>query len=143
MPDAKQLKALWSRARERGVDEETLRDLVESVSGQRSLRALNDGQVRRVLDRLGPSRVAPAQRRNAQAKHGRKGYDQKQDPTVLVSPRELRMLEEAAALRHWPAAALERFCERQIKLPKPRTMGEFNKVFWALKSMNRRDGLHA
>lgn len=143
MPETKNLKAVWARARERGVDEETLRDVVESVSGQRSLRALDDGQYRRVLDRLGPSRIAPAQRRNAQGKHGRRGYDASKDPKQLVSARELGMLAEAAALRGWSAATLAGFCKRQIKLEQPRTMGELNKVFWALKMMNRRDGLHA
>ena len=47
-----QLRALWTIAGGLGVAEDTLRDLVESISGQRSTRGLSLEQASRVIDRL-------------------------------------------------------------------------------------------
>lgn len=146
MPSTKYLRALHARGRERGLDHEGLRDIAQQRFSADSLSKLSDEQVRKMLTGLGPtsrtSRAARAERRNAQGNHGRRDYDASGDTVQLVSGRERQMLAEAAALRGWSDESLEKFCLRQIKRVAPRTMVEFNKVFWALKSMNRRDGLH-
>lgn len=132
--------AIWARAKERGVDEETLRDRVESMTGQRSLKGLKPGQARELLDALGASKVSRARRRLAQGNDGRK--DVKPDGYVaLAGPGEWRLLLRVGEARGWGEEAVRRWCERQIKRPKPRTMAELNKCLWPLKAMNRRDGL--
>ena len=52
------------------------------------------------------------------------------------------MLRDAAALREWDQATLTNFISRQLSKPVMVTLADFNKVFWALKAMNRRSGLH-
>ncbi len=47
-----QLRKIWARSRETGLDKEQLRDVVEGVCGDRSLRALSKSQATLVIDRL-------------------------------------------------------------------------------------------
>jgi len=76
------------------------------------------------------------------ASHGRKDHRrQAGEAEYLVNPTELNLLHRAASLRNWSDATLAAFVERQLGRQTIRTMAEFNKVFWALKAMNRRDGL--
>jgi len=132
--------AIFARARERGVDEETLRDRVEAISGQRSLRKLKPGQAKELLEALGPSKVQAKRRRLAQGNDGRR--DVKPDGYVeLAGPGDWRLLLAVGEARGWDEGAVRRWCERQIKRPEPRTMAEHNKCLWGLKAMNRRDGL--
>jgi len=47
-----QLRAIWTAARDQGLAEDLLRDLVQHVSGQRSTRALTRRQASTVIDQL-------------------------------------------------------------------------------------------
>jgi hypothetical protein len=47
-----QLKKIWATARELGLDEEALRDVVEQVTKSRSLSSLSVDQGNKVIDRL-------------------------------------------------------------------------------------------
>lgn len=141
--------AIWARAKERGVDEDTLRDRVEAISGQRSLRKLTAAQAKQLLDALGASKVARAQRRLAQGTAGRRdqgpgtGDKGRESGRVIpfAGPGDWRLLLKTGEARGWDEAAVRRWCERQIKRPKPRTMAELNKCLWGIKALNRRDGI--
>lgn len=58
-----QLKKIWARSREIGLDEELLRILAEEICGERSLRALSKVQAARLIDRL--ERRQPHERKPA------------------------------------------------------------------------------
>ena len=49
---ANKIKKMWTVASVLGLSEETLRDIVEAVSGQRRISKLNNFQANQILDRL-------------------------------------------------------------------------------------------
>ena len=84
-------------------------------------------------------------RRRAQNAHGRRDYDATADAIYPAAAPEHQPLLPLTplALRNWDEATLTAFIDRQLGKPVVVTLADFNKVFWALKSMNRREGLHA
>jgi hypothetical protein len=143
--DSRYLRALWATARECGVDNDGLHDAAFVGFGKSSLKELTEEEAKRLLDGMrkasGVAQKRPAQRRWAQGNHGRRDVENKTE--YLVNKREMTMLCEAAALRGWNEEALLKFIARQLGNTEIRTMKEFNKIFWAIKAMNRRDSLHA
>jgi hypothetical protein len=136
------LPAIFAAARERGVTHEELHDTIWMAFKQKSLKDLTPKQSMELLDGLrGRKSQFSYSRRQAMNAHGRRDYDHRGDAEYLVNARELRMMLEAAELRGWHEETLNAFIERQLGRNSIRTMVEFNKVFWALKAMNRRDGL--
>lgn len=97
-----QLRAIWTIARSHDVDEDTLRDMVEAASGQRSTRGLSCSQASALLNKLsGQNR-----RRNKSRYRELDGR-----PNMATGP-QLRAIEamwasrarakdKAAALRAW------------------------------------------
>ncbi|WP_110113247.1 phage protein GemA/Gp16 family protein [Bacillus sp. CGMCC 1.16541] len=53
-----QLKKIWATAKELGLDEESLRDVVEQVSKSRSISSLSIDQANKVIDRIANMTVA-------------------------------------------------------------------------------------
>lgn len=83
--------------------------------------------------------MAP-QRLVAMGTAGRKDSDGAVGTEFLVNSAEMEMLRKAATLRGWSAQTLDAFIARQLKGPV-RTVRDLNRVLWAVKAMNRRDGL--
>jgi hypothetical protein len=138
--DARLLRAIWACAREHRVDGEALHEAIQAGFQKTSLKQLTRREAYRLLDGLRGKRDGGiASRRWAQGNHGRRNIADRTEH--LVNQRELQMLREAAALRGWTEETLQAFVRRQIKAEMIHTMQQFNKVFWALKAMNRRDGL--
>lgn len=76
-----QMRLLWVLARDHGYDEDGLRDLVEAVTGRRSISGLTRRQASEIIERLrGPRRPLPAARRDLRKLHalwgelGRRGW---------------------------------------------------------------------
>ncbi len=140
--DTPLLRAIHGAAREHHVSNEELHEAIEAGFKLKSLKALTKRQAYALLDGIrGNSPLKSDQRRrDAQAFHGRKGYDAGADAIYPVTEREHIMLREAADLRGWDDATLTGFIDRQLGKPVLVTLADFNKVFWALKAMNRRSG---
>jgi len=141
------LRAIHACARENDCDNEGLHDAIEAGFGKTSLKDLTRGEAYALLDGLRGGRPSEhytpnRERRHAQGKHGRRDYDAAADPIYQVTDRERQMLLDAAALRNWSEEQLVGFIRRQVGKPAVTTMDEFNKVFWPLKKMNRREGRH-
>lgn len=144
MPSPKMFRAIYGCAKECGVSNDQLHDIVNMRFGKTSLKQLTLRECFQLMDGIRgvvrPEGSFSAGRRQAMNQHGRKGHEDATE--YLVRPRELQMLHEAAALRGWTVETLTAFCQRQVGRPAPATMKDFNKIFWALKAMNRRDGLY-
>lgn len=143
--DSHLIATIFACAREHNVDNQALHEAIEVGYGKTSIRRLTRAEAYKLLDGMrgkqrrggGASGYKGTARGQAMASHGRKGV--KVDVHELVTTRELQMLNEAAAPRGWSATALVDFIERQTGHREVRTLADFNKVFHALKSMNRRD----
>lgn len=134
MPDTKLLRCIFGAAREHGVSNEELHEAIRAGFNKTSLKDLSDREAHKLIDGLRGRRDQA--RRDAQASHGRKGVDDNVE--FLVNSEEMRMLQRAAFLRGWDDGTLDKFIMRQNRGSMIKTMGQFNKVFWALKAMNRR-----
>lgn len=130
-----QVRRIFGLARERGLDEQELRALVEEVTGQAHISRLNFTKADAVIVRLGGEPMAA--RRTIQYRRAKAGVSQ------VVRPAQLQLIASLASQRHWSAETLQHFCRRQCGHFPLRTTKDANKVVEALKAMNRRDGLWA
>jgi hypothetical protein len=149
MPEPKLLRAMFGAAREHGLTKQDLNDAALVGFQKTSLRELTDAEARTILDGIRGKRRA-AGGGSSGYRHTERGYAmgvagrKRNDGSLgeyLVAARELEMLREAAALRGWSRETLDQFIRRQLRGRAIRTMREFNKVYWAVKAMNRRDRL--
>jgi len=143
--EKKYLRAIFGAAREHGVSYEELHDAIEAGFGKKSLKDLTKAEALRLIQGVRGSYLSPSftpGRRWGMGNHGRKDSERTGEVDYLVNQREMELLREAAALRGWDERQLAAFIRRQTGREQIRTMREFNKVFWALKAMNRREGLH-
>lgn len=149
MPEAKYLRALFGAAREHGLTKEDLNDAAMVGFQKVSLRDLTNDEARQILDGIrgkkpesdnGVSGYKHSARGYAMGVAGRKRHEYGEGE-YLVAAREIEMLSEAATLRGWSKETLDTFIRRQLRGRAIRTMKEFNKVYWAIKAMNRRDRL--
>ena len=140
MINARLLKAIWAVAREKKIDSEGVHEAIQAGLGKTSLKELTTPEALRLLDGMrGKRREAPtAWRGQAQAYAGRR-KEAVDEPAVMVNDAELRMLWQAAHARGWSGETLDKFCVKLIGNETPRTMKQFNKVFWAIKAMTRRE----
>ena len=124
--------AIFSRSRKLDIDNELLHEMIFKNFGVDSIKKLTAKQEYSFLDLL--NRLSDngegAQRRHARAYHGRKNYDKSGDVAHMIGPSDLKRLRKAAALRGWSEKTLQEFSRRQCKQLTPRTMAEFNKVWW-------------
>lgn len=129
-----QVRAIYAEAAKRGIDQETLRDMVADVTKRtRSVKALSFTEAQRLIQRLKGNSFVPL--RTLQYRRQRAGIPQ------LVRPEQLTLIADLASQREWDVEALAKFCKRQCKREVPRTTQDANKVIEALKAMNRREGL--
>ena len=141
MPDPKYIRAIWACAREKGLSSEDVHDAACMLTQKTSLREMTDAECRELLDgfRGGKRRMAP-QRVRAMGIAGRKDADRETGTEWLVNSAEMSMLRKTAMLRGWSEDTLQAFITRQLKGPV-RNIRDLNRVLWAVKAMNRRDGL--
>lgn len=140
MLNPKLLKAIWAVARERGLSHEEVHDAIYAGWKKTSVKDLSDFEAHRLLDGMrGKKRGGISyDRGQAMAYAGRK-QNAVDDPAFLINDTERQLLWKAAYSRGWNEDTLRTFCVRTIGVGEPRTMKEFNKVFWAIKAMQRRD----
>jgi hypothetical protein len=139
MLNAKLLRTIWAVARERHISGEEVHEAIQAGFSKQSLRELTSAEACQLLDGMrGKRREAGSWARGqAQAYAGRKKAPVN-DPEYLVNETELALLAKTAGELGMSSDRLAEFCTRQIKVAAPRVMREFNKVFWALKAMQRR-----
>jgi len=131
---ANQVRAIFAEARRVGLDQEPLRDLVESATRRtRSIRELTHAEAEAVIKRLKGKDFVPI--RTLQYRRQRQGVEQ------IVQSAQLRLIADLASQRGWDATTLGAFCKRQCGSMRPRTTKQANQVIEALKAMNRREGL--
>lgn len=148
----KYLSAIYGCAREHHISNEEIHEAISVGFNKTSLKDLTERECRTLLDGMrgttsqakravrGASGHANTTRGHAMGTAGRKDAA-KSETEYLVSARELELLREAAELRGWSRETLDTFIRRQLGGKELRTVRQFNKVFWAIKAMNRRAGL--
>ncbi len=131
-----QVKAIFAEARKRGLDNEALHDMVESITRRtRSISSLSYAEAQKVIQRLKGDEFKPL--RTLQYHRQKAGIKQ------LVQDAQLTLIAELASQRNWSAESLTKFCRRQCRHDRPRTTEDANKVIEGLKAMNKREGLWA
>lgn len=106
-----QLRALWASARDKGLEEEALRDIVKDETGARSISRMTTEQAAAVLKRLGVAPIARKDGRGAGGE-GHKRFDDLGRRPGMATPKQLRKIEamvadrfraedKGAALRQW------------------------------------------
>lgn len=132
MPTPRELRKIFAAARELGLEEEKLRDLVEQVSGQRSTRALDALQTSTVIDAL--VRLGAASGAVATKPSGRRSV---RGVTKLITPGQHDMI---AVLRtrlggDWLRDEyFEGACGRLLRKDRPRTAGEAARTIEMLRA---------
>lgn len=131
-----QVRAIFGQARKCQLDEEGVRDVVESVTGRtRSIRELTHAEAEAVLKQLKGKDFVPL--RTMQYRRQKQGVKQ------VVQQSQLNLIADLASQRHWSPETLAKFCLRQCGHRRPRTTEDANKVVEGLKAMNRRENLWA
>jgi hypothetical protein len=145
MPTNPQLKRIWAAAREVGLEEADLRDLVERCSGQRSISALTTEQAIPVIDalvRLGASAPANATGRRRASRPS--GTRKPEGVTQLMTPGQATLIDTLRSELGGDWARDEYFAgavNKRLGKSRPATAGEAAQVIEMLKgrrSYNRR-----
>jgi hypothetical protein len=142
-PRTRDLRIIWGGARNAGMDEETLRDLVEDITGQRSISVLNAtqrGQVIRDLEAKGATvyRFKPKKYPGGTSTPGKK--------TDMISAAQQAFIEdlwealikagvENARSSEWRAA----FSYRIIGKKWPQKKWEAGQIIEALKKRTKQE----
>lgn len=129
MPNRAQLAKIWAGAKEVGIDEPALRDLVEEISGSRSISGLSFAQAGDVIDHL----VA------AGARKGRKPSGRRTAPgefKILSGDQRdlIQDLREQLGGKWTEDRYFEGACRRVIKKPRATTAGNGARVIEMLKA---------
>ena len=133
---ANQVRAIFAEGHKRGLDDEGIRDVVESSTRRtRSVRELTHAEAEAVIKQIKGREFIPL--RTLQYRRQKQGIKQ------VVTQAELNLIAQLASQRDWPAETLVKFCVRQCGHHPLRTTDDANKVIEGLKAMNRRDGLWA
>ncbi len=102
-----QNRKLWATARELSMEESELRNLVEKVTGSRSISKLTKGQACRVIDRLeGKASKKKKPRRKE------KGILKNESVIVLVTPEQLGFIENLRKEAKWEESHLMNFIKK-------------------------------
>ncbi len=129
-----QVQAIFAEARRIGLDDEALRDVVESSTKRtRSIKECTHAEAEAVIKKLKGNGFVPL--RTLQYRRRKQGVEQ------MVQPAQLKLIAELASQRKWSAETLLKFCQRQCGHTRPRTTSQANKVIEGLKKMNHREGL--
>lgn len=130
----KRNRRLWSTAAQVGLDEEALRDVVESVTGKRSISGLSERHqvdVIRLLDGL--ERRAQAKRRRQKKRvDGSKGKD--------VTYRQIQEMWRLSEKLGWGRPALRAWVQRIWKVDREEwlTASQGSRAIEGLKAMVKR-----
>lgn len=131
MPTPPQLRKIFAAAREVGRSEEELRDLVELLSGARSISKLSETHTRELLDLLVRAGArAPAPRKKPS------GRRTAPNETLLVTPSQRTEIERLRGKLgdDWLRDAyFAGACRKRIHQDAPRTAGEAMRVIEMLK----------
>jgi Protein of unknown function (DUF1018) len=140
--DNKLLRTIYAAAREHHISNDDLHASIATI-GKQSLKDLDAAEACTLLDGIrGIQRHKPWAKREAMGTAGRRDRRGREDNvTHLVTPGEMQRLKEQAGLRGWSPETIAAFVLRQLGKDKIVTTADCNKVLWALKTMNRRDGL--
>jgi hypothetical protein len=140
MPNGPLIKAIWAAAREHGISRDEVHDATFAGWKKTSVKQLSDAEARQLLDGMRGKkrrRHIPHDRRQAMGNDGRK--DDPGGTEYLINDSERQLLWQAAFTRDWSEETLRAFCVKMIGIPEPKTIRQYNKVFWAIKAMQRRD----
>lgn len=123
-----QIAKIWAGAKEIGIEEPALRDLVEKVSGNRSISALSFAEAGDVIDHLV----------SAGARKGSKPSGRRMPPGVkklLTGDQRslIQDLREKLGGKWTEDRYFEGACRRVIKKPRPTTAGNGARVIEMLK----------
>jgi hypothetical protein len=131
MPTAAQTKKIWASAREVGLEESELRDLVFTLSGARSISKLSDFHARELIDllvrggaRKGTPKPKPSGRRKAP------------NEVQMITPGQRTEIERRRTALGGDWLRDEYFagaCRKRIKLDAPRTAAQAAQVIEMLK----------
>ncbi|HMV46546.1 MAG TPA: DUF1018 domain-containing protein [Blastocatellia bacterium] len=127
-----QVRELWARARQRGLDDEGLHNLVKAETGSDSIRGLSKSQADKVIAALGG---VPHQRKRSRTSQHRR---QKAGVKQIVTQEQLDLMKFLAGELDWKNESLNKFCQRQIKRDQPSTTAEANKVIEGMKAILKR-----
>ncbi len=151
MLDNKFLRAIYACARERGISNEALHEAIQFGFEKTSVKDLTEREARQLLDGMrgkttaqrgdGASGYRNTARGEAMAGAGRKKADPDLGAGQMVGAADLKLLRDTATLRGWSEETLQAFITRQRRGNPIRTIKDLNPILWAIKSMNRRDGL--
>lgn len=122
-----QLRRIWAAARELSLDETGLRDLVEQLSGQRSISKLPPAQVRELIDLLVQAGARPPANTPRKPSGRRKAPGEIQ---LITGEQRDYILDLRRQLgTDWERDRyFEGACQRLLKRPRPRTAGEGARV---------------
>lgn len=128
-----QISKIWAAAREVGFERPDVYDLVESVSGQRSVSELTQAQASRVIDHL-VELGATAGRPSSPKPHGRKTAP---NELLMITTDQRRLIEnlrERLGGKWLESPYFEGACGRVIGKHRPGTAGEATRVIEMLKA---------
>lgn len=128
-----QVRSIFGRAKERGLNDEQLHSLVSAETGLDSIRALNKEQADKVIVALGGVALTSRKSRRT-AQHHRQKAGVKQ----IVTQEQLNLMTFLADQLGWTIGSTEKFCKRQIRREKPTTTEEANKVIEGMKAILKR-----
>ena len=119
---------------------ELARDVVESVSGQRSIRELTDAQAGEVLKQLGKKLRAPSTSPSGTS-FAAPATPPAQDARALPTDAQLQMIERMRKAMDWSRSQLQAWCQNHasVQKPWPQTREEANAIVEALKDMVARE----
>jgi hypothetical protein len=150
MLDNKFLRAVYACARERGISNEELHEAIQVGFDKTSIKTLTEREARQLLDGMrgkvaqrghGASGYRDTDRGYDMAQAGRKKADPALGAGQMVGAADMKLLRDTATLRGWNEETLQAFIARQRRGVPIRTIKDLNPILWAIKSMNRRDGL--
>lgn len=127
-----QVREIFGRAKQRGLDNEGLHNLVSAETGQSSIRALNKTDADKIIVALGG--IPHQRKRSRTAQHRRRQAGIKQ----IVTQEQLKLISFLTDQLDWKQESLQKFCNRQIKKVAPTTTEEANKIIEGMKAILRR-----
>ncbi|MFQ5901951.1 MAG: phage protein GemA/Gp16 family protein [Thermodesulfobacteriota bacterium] len=110
-----QIRKIWARGKESGMDEVKLYDLVEEVSGSRSISGLSKSQGIRVIDRL---------EGKESKKRKRRAPVPLRDPQIIAiaTPAQLSLIEVLKDEAGWDDDHLMNFIRKNFKRDNKRKL---------------------
>ncbi len=129
----RQVSKIWAAAREIGLEREQLYDLVEQVSGGRSISALTFAQAGAVIDALVRAGARAGTMSPPAKPHGRRPAA---NEVLLVTAEQRELIERLREQLGGDWLRDEYFegaCMRLLRRPRPRTAGEAARTIEMLK----------